>query len=197
MGGQKQKSIIVGTFGANTPNANVPEAFIGNKIWYSPTKEFFLITDENNKPRNRSFDMKRFRGFVDSDVVIFTSSSVEAYMIQLLEQWEESNLTPDFADPFATDGYNQVEHSNSRSHRAPQSYDAEYTDHEQSSDQRRRSNRQDDHPNNWTENKAITQKDPTKYLGVFMALSLIFAIIIVIVILFGEPIVQAVAPLLS
>lgn len=197
MGGQKQKSIIVGTFGANTPEAKVPESFIGNKIWYSPTKEFFLITDENNKSRNRSFDMKRFRRFVDSGVVIFTSSSVEAYMMQLLEQWEESNLTPDFADPFATDGYDQVDHSDYRNNRAPQPYDAGYTDHEQSSDQRRRSNRQDDHPNNWTENKAITQKDPTKYLGVFMALSLIFAIIAVIVILFGEPIVQAVAPLLS
>lgn len=226
----KQKSIIVGTFGPAYPSAegNVPQAYLGNKIWYSPERKFFLITDDNNKARSRSFDMTRFRAFIDQGAIVFSSASVEAYMTQLLEEYEAEQAAA-MADMYEAvvdydgygqagyDGYGDASGEYDGGYLAADGYDGgddggydggygqAYPDadpayNELPADQvpsRRRSNRQDDHKRNLTDAKAISHKDPTRHLGVFMALTLVFAIIAVVVINFGEPIIQAVAPLLS
>lgn len=225
MGDNKRKSIIVGTFGPAFPGAEeVPEAYHGNRIWYSPERKFFLITDDNNKARKQSFDMKRFRSFVDCGVIVFTSSSVEAYMMQLLEQYEaEQEMAQEGwqeEDPFAEEAYPSAGYAGADAAAsaypgagagmpasmagagamgAVDAYQAQdpYAAAPQGTQGRRRSNRQDDHMRNLTDAKAIAHKDPTRHLALFMGLTLTFTIIAVIVINFGEPIVQTVAPLLS
>lgn len=256
MASSQRRNIVVGTFGQGPNGEPVPESMNGNKIWYSEKHDLFMITDINSNAKKTTFKMGKFREFVDANVIMFQSPSMEAYMMSLLEDWEAANgqdMQPnmnnaygdqggygeygwngnqaaddDYYDDYEDDGYgydddgyddydDYADYQQPMGRNATQkgmkanipmsgggapmdgmlSMEAESPYEPQQKTSRRRSNRRDDNPRNLKDDDAKAQKDPTRHMGLFMALTFIFAIIIVIVINFGQPIIQAVAPLLS
>lgn len=182
-----KETIKVGTFGPNSPDVEVPNGMQGKTIWYSTKYKFFVVTDHNNA-HFAEFTFDKYKEFVDADVIIF-NTGIESHMARLMREWEAEQTA---SDPFAA-----FDALNNPIEPEP-SYDNEYQGYEQETPQMRRgSSRRDDNPANLGDDAASKQKDPTRHIGVFMALTLIFSIIIVIVINFGKPIIQAVAPLLS
>lgn len=176
----------VGVFGARTPEAHVPSNMEGKTIWYSSKYKFFMITDENNQSAGE-FDFKKYKEFVDIDVILFTTPGTEHHMARLLREWEAEQA---MNDPFASfDALDELAQT-----------DSSYQDFPQEQVPVRRSSRTQsvmDDEDILGDAAASKQKDPTRHIPVYMALTLIFTIIIIVAINFGQPIIQAVAPLLS
>lgn len=175
-------TIKVGVFGANSPDASVPSNMQGKNIWYSDKFKFFVITDENNENVGE-FAFDAFKEFVELDVILFATPGTQNHMQRLLREWEAEQA---MKDPFGSfDALNELAQTDSSYH--PLDADPQPA--------RRGSHRGDDDV--LGDAAASKQKDPTRHLPVFMVLTLVFTIIICVAINFGQPIIQAVAPLLS
>lgn len=177
-------TIKVGVFGANSPEANVPENMKGKRIWYSEKYNFFIITDENNENVGE-FAFDAFKEFVNLDVILFTTPGTQNHMLRLVREWEAKQAAQ---DPFGNfDALNELAQNDSS---LPQ-----YAASDPQPARRKAKPRNDDDA--LGDAAASLQKDPTRHLPVFMVLTLVFTIIICIAINFGQPIIRAVAPLLS
>lgn len=174
-------TIKVGVFGANSPDADCPANMEGKNIWYSDKFRFFVITDHNNVNVGE-FAFDAFKEFIDLDVILFATPGTQNHMQRLLREWEAEQA---MKDPFGSfDALNDLAQSDSSFQNIPD---------EPQPVRRGSSNREDI----LGEEAASKQKDPTRHLPVFMVLTLVFTLIICIAINFGQPIIQAVAPLLS
>lgn len=186
-----QKSIKVGIFAPTRPDAVVPSKVAGHTIYYSPKFNFFACTDADGNTSGE-FGAEQFQRFTDAGVISFTTPGMEHHINELLfgktEQEPVSPASAKMQQPHTQDPYSDQQPSPSYN-----MYDKPQSEEETAAV--RRINRATQEA--LGDNAAQYQKDPTRHIPVFMALTLIFAIIICVVLNFGQPIISAIAPLLS
>lgn len=192
-------TIRVGVFGSSDPNA-IPDGWGGRTIWYSTKHKFFIITDENNVNCGE-FKFDRYKVFAERDYILFSTPGTQAHMERLLREWEAEQAMSDPFNSFeALDNLAKTDSSYVNQTYNPHAPVAMAAEEDVPAQQPfRRSQRTQGVSNSdlLGENAAALQKDPTRHLPVFMVLTLVFTIIICIAINFGQPIIKAIAPLLS
>lgn len=171
----RSDTILVGTFSQNNGGAQVPPNMIGNKIWYSESHGYFMMTNNSNTPIS-DFGFDRWEKFIDQNVISFSSPGVKAFIDRAYNQWKFGEPEP-FGQSPDTNYFN------------PQ---AEYQTPVGVNNRRNSSVAED---GAMDEHKKEI-KDPTRHISIFCALTLIIAIIAAIMIKFGQPILQAVSALL-
>lgn len=204
----EKKSIKVGVFGDNPDaKAPVPKPMLNKQIWYSNVHKQFMIVDESHKPM-KAFGFEQYKKFVDACVIVYTNDSIHAYMNEVLRQWLEANDARD--SEILDDGNDYSEYAGDYddgdlAYDDDQSYNDDYDDQynngvtndvtQQAFYNRRDASLAMDGGSDL--NEALKVKDPTRHLGAFFSTTMLIALAIVIVLNFGKPILDSIAPLLS
>lgn len=198
-------SIKVGTFGSTDGSANVPSTMVGKQIWYSQTHKYFVILNESNKVI-ANFGYDRYAKFVEAGVILYTNDGIKSFMDNVLNNWRMS--TPQSNDDeYVDNGYRGEGYAYADVD--DQSYDdqqdnyyddsPQYDDYQQN-DYQRYTNRRDGSlatDGGADLREAAKTKDPTKHIPLFFGVTLIIALAVAFILNFGQPILNAVAPLIS
>ena len=209
---KKTDTIKVGTFGDYQNNGReVPKSMVGKIIWYSPSRDLFVITDIDNNGKSQ-FGFEKFKQFVDTGVIVYTNQGIQNYMEKTLKEKTEQAESNDVNGDGFFDGYDTGHGSDYDNFQIPDDYygggDLAYDDgyNEDFSDYDpgyqepvRRGNRRDASIANdgGADVNAPKVKDPTRHIAGFFITTLILAIIAFILLNFAQPIIELISPLLS
>lgn len=205
------RGIQIGVFDSSISENNVPDQYIGKQIWYSTEQKFFLLVD-NDRNIIKKFDLDDFEEFYNKNVIVYTSQGVKTLMEKELLNWHRQQETQQAdmfadADPFASgdpfaDPYGgNMQDTGMMQYDAYQPHSNGVGEYEYNTSQvgRRVGNRRDalNTGVNALEDDGKKVKDPSKHLFAFCVVTFIMAVVAFVVLNFAEPIITAIAPLLS
>ena len=211
---KKTDTIKVGTFGDYQNNGReVPKSMVGKIIWYSPSRDLFVITDIDNNGKSQ-FGFEKYKQFVDTGVIVYTNQGIQNYMEKILrEKTDEAIEGEDVNGDGFFDGYDTGHGSDYDNFEMPDDYYAgslaydndyeeDFSDYDpdyQAAPPVRRGNRRDASiaADGGAEVNAPKVKDPTRHIAGFFITTLVLAIIAFILLNFAQPIIELVSPLLS
>lgn len=207
----KSDSLMIGSFGSyRAGGREVPADMVGKKIWYSASHDLFAITDEDGHNIS-SFGFEKFKEFMDAEVIVYTNSGVESHVKKLLKEKSSPQMGADINGDGYFDGYDMGYDADIANFKAPDDYYENQQPADFSSGYNDVYNDVQDYRKSpaayrrdasvalegGADSSAKKTKDPTRHTVGFFITTLILAIVVFILLNFAQPIIEAVAPLLS
>lgn len=198
-----RKTVKVGIFAdKRSDGAPIPPSMVGRRIYYNYDREFFIITDDNNKYSSR-FYPEKFLQFVDVDAIVFTNETVGKNIIdECLRITGAGDVEPEEAksskkrkadDTRHQDDSQYAEYADDWADEYEDDWEDEYDDEDDTSSALLH---QHGTPQSEDVRPSSTVKDPTRHLFAFCVTTLVLVIVFAIIVLLGRPILSALQPLL-